>query len=52
MISFTGAVKLGFQRYFDFSGRSTRAEFWWWILFGFLATVVLTIVDNILGTIG
>ena len=52
MISFVGAVKLGFQRYFDFSGRSTRAEFWWWILFGFLAAVVLTIVDNILGTNG
>ena len=52
MISFTSAVKLGFQRYFDFSGRSTRAEFWWWVLFGFLAAVVLTIVDNILGTNG
>ena len=52
MISFVGAVKLGFQRYFDFSGRSTRAEFWWWILFGFLATFVFTIVDNILGTNG
>ena len=50
MISFVGAVKLGFQRYFDFSGRSTRAEFWWWILFGFLVAIVLTIVDNILGT--
>ena len=50
MISFTGAVKLGFQRYFDFSGRSTRAELWWWILFSFLAAIVLTIVDNILGT--
>ena len=50
MISFTGAVKLGFQRYFDFSGRSTRAEYWWWVLFTFLAAIVLTIVDNILGT--
>ena len=52
MISFVGAVKLGFQRYFDFSGRSTRAEYWWWVLFAFLAAVVLTIVDNILGTNG
>ena len=52
MISFSGAVKLGFQRYFDFSGRSTRAEFWWWILFGFLSAIVLTVVDNILGTNG
>ena len=52
MISFVGAVKLGFQRYFDFSGRSTRAEYWWWVLFAFLVAVVLTIVDKILGTNG
>jgi uncharacterized membrane protein YhaH (DUF805 family) len=50
MISFVGAVKLGFQGYFDFRGKSTRAEFWWWVLFGFLAAVVFTIVDNTLGT--
>tara|TARA_B110000116_G_scaffold225281_1_gene205196 strand:- start:241 stop:609 length:369 start_codon:yes stop_codon:yes gene_type:complete len=50
VISFIGAIKLGFQRYFDFSGRSTRAEYWWWVLFTFLAAIVLTIVDNILGT--
>jgi len=48
MISFIGAVKLGFQRYFDFSERSTRVEYWWWVLFAFLVAVVLTIVDNIL----
>ena len=52
MISFIGAIKLGFQRYFDFSGRSTRAEYWWWVLFAVLAAIVLTIVDNILGTNG
>ena len=52
MISFIGAIKLGFQGYFDFSGRSTRAEYWWWVLFAFLVAVVLTIVDNILGTNG
>jgi uncharacterized membrane protein YhaH (DUF805 family) len=52
MISFIGAIKLGFQRYFDFSGRSTRAEYWWWVLFAFLSAIALTIVDNILGVNG
>ena len=33
MISFKDAVKLGFKKSFDFSGRATRAEYWWWILF-------------------
>lgn len=33
MVSFIDAIKMGFQKYFKFSGRSTRAEFWWWFLF-------------------
>ena len=37
MVSFPGAIKLGFERYFDFRGRSTRAEFWWWALFELIA---------------
>ena len=43
MISFKGAIKLGFQGYFDFRGKSTPAEFWWWVLFAFLVSAVLTL---------
>jgi len=50
MVSFPNAIKFGFQRYFDFSGRSTRAEYWWWLLFGVIATSILTFVDMIAGT--
>ena len=50
MASFPQAIKLGFQNYFLFSGRSTRAEFWWWALFTLLADVILTVFDNIVGT--
>lgn len=35
------AVRNGFRRYAQFSGRATRPEFWWWILFIGLAGVVL-----------
>jgi len=31
-VSFPKAIKLGFKNYFKFSGRATRAEFWWWAL--------------------
>ena len=31
------AVKSGFLRYFEFSGTSTRPEFWWWAAFAYLA---------------
>ena len=45
MIGFADAVKLGFTRYVDFSGRSSRAEFWWWFLFGSILGLVGFIVD-------
>jgi hypothetical protein len=49
-ISFIRAIKLGFQGYFNFTGRSTRAEFWWWTLFVFIVQIVAAIVDVISGT--
>jgi len=49
MVSFQNAVGLGFQHYFDFKGRSTRSEYWWWLLFVVLAGIALTIVDMGIG---
>ena len=49
MVDFGTAVKLGFQRYVDFSGRSTRAEYWWWGLFTVVASLALFIADNLTG---
>ena len=50
--SFPQAVKLGFKNYFKFSGRATRAEYWWWLLFIVLAGIVLAVVDTLTGTMG
>jgi len=50
MVSFPEAIRLGFQHYFDFRSRSTRAEFWWWALFAGLADVILSAVDIMMGT--
>lgn len=35
-IGFVDAIKLAINRYTDFSGRSTVAEFWWFYLFAVL----------------
>ena len=51
-VSFHQAVKLGFKNYFKFSGRATRAEYWWWLLFIVLAGIVLAVVDTLTGTMG
>ena len=50
IVSYPEAIKLGFARYGDFTGRSTRAEYWWWVLFLVLADGILTIVDMGIGT--
>lgn len=48
-IGFVEAIRLGFQRYIDFSGRSTRAEFWWWTLFCMLAIMIAALLNDMLG---
>ena len=45
MIGFVDAIKLGLARYADFTGRSSRAEFWWWVLFVWIGSIVGVIID-------
>lgn len=41
--------KMAFQRFSDFSGRSRRSEFWYFVLFNMLASGVAFALDMILG---
>ena len=36
---------LPFKRYFDFSGRSSRSEFWWYTLLIFVVQFIIGIID-------
>jgi uncharacterized membrane protein YhaH (DUF805 family) len=45
-MDFTTAIKAVFKKYTDFSTRSLRSEFWYWELFGILASIVLSILDS------
>jgi uncharacterized membrane protein YhaH (DUF805 family) len=40
---------LPLKRYAQFSGRSRRKEYWMWILFVILASIVLGMLDSVLG---
>jgi uncharacterized membrane protein YhaH (DUF805 family) len=40
-----GAVRTCFAKYFTFSGRARRSEYWWFFLFVFLTSFVLGFVD-------
>jgi uncharacterized membrane protein YhaH (DUF805 family) len=47
MVGFKDSVKRGFSNYFMFSGRSTRAEYWWWLLFIVFAGLILSLLSTI-----
>ena len=56
MVSFSDAVGRGFSNYLIFSGRATRAEYWWWqffaaliglIPFAFLVTLIPSLAVSV-----
>ena len=50
-MSFQDAVRVCLtQKYVDFSGRARRSEYWYFVLFGIIVSVVAGIIDGILGT--
>ena len=51
MMSFIDATKSGIGKSFIFSGRSSRSEYWWWILAGILFQIICAIIA-LLGNIG
>lgn len=39
------------KNYTGFSGRSTRSEFWFFVLFYYIFFIILAIVDNLVGSV-
>jgi len=48
-MNFTQAVSSGFSNYVNFAGRATRSEYWYWVLFVIVASIVASITDVVLG---
>jgi uncharacterized membrane protein YhaH (DUF805 family) len=44
-MSFSEAVKSGFDHYVKFDGRATRPAYWWWVLFGVLVGIAANLID-------
>ena len=38
------------KNYVNFSGRASRAEFWWFFLANFIISFILSFIDNAIGT--
>jgi len=49
-IGFVDAVKRGFRKYATFTGRASRSEYWWWVLFTFTGYLVLGLLAFAVGT--
>jgi len=47
-MGFQQAIKLVLNKYFQFGGRAPRSEYWYWVLFLFMAGIILAIVDAVL----
>jgi len=48
-MSFTEAIKSGFDNYVNFNGRARRSAYWYWALFALLASIVVNIIDAVTG---
>jgi uncharacterized membrane protein YhaH (DUF805 family) len=48
-MNFGDAISSGFSNYVNFAGRAIRSEYWYWVLFVFLAEIVTAIIDAVIG---
>ncbi len=48
-VSFSQAVRMAFDSYCRFQGRSSRSEYWWWVLFVAILSFCIGIIEGILG---
>jgi uncharacterized membrane protein YhaH (DUF805 family) len=45
-MNFSQAIASGFRNYVTFSGRASRSEYWYWVLFAILGSVATAIIDR------
>jgi uncharacterized membrane protein YhaH (DUF805 family) len=47
-MTFVDAIASGFKNYFNFKGKASRSEFWYWVLFTILLSLVLGTIETVL----
>jgi uncharacterized membrane protein YhaH (DUF805 family) len=47
-MNFVDAIASGFKNYFNFKGRASRSEFWYWVLFTILLSLVLGTIETVI----
>lgn len=47
-MNFLDAIASGFKNYFNFKGKASRSEFWYWVLFTILLSLVLGTIETVI----
>ena len=50
-MTFGQSIQSCFRKYAEFSGRASRSEFWWWVLFVFLVIIAGNLIGEIPGAL-
>lgn len=50
-MTFQESILVCFTKYADFTGRASRSEYWWFVLFVFLAGLGTSMINDVLGGI-
>jgi len=45
-MDFTTSVRTCLEKYATFTGRAQRSELWWFVLFNFVGSIILNVVDT------
>lgn len=45
-MTFVESIQTCFVKYADFTGYASKSEFWWWVLFTFVASLVLSVASE------
>jgi len=48
-MTFGESIATSFKKYAEFTGRASRSEYWWWMLFVILAPFILSMFSDIVG---
>ena len=50
-VTFTESISTCLTKYIDFTGRASRSEYWWWVLFSCIMNLVLSSISQNLAAV-
>ncbi|MCV2370063.1 DUF805 domain-containing protein [Roseateles oligotrophus] len=50
-MTFSESIQICFKKYTDFKGRASKSEYWWWVLFVFMISVVGQMIGDLAGVL-